>query len=168
VNKYGGNMDISTIKLMPIVLKSSDQSTVPVDLSVKQKTSIDTAKINPDAVTPSVDSQDKQDIQEGSAIAKKATKNDAPSMSPAQAILKRLGEQIAEIKEKIAELEAQLTKAIARAGAEPSPEVDSLRNQLEGLQNQLTSLTGAYNDAINEINKTKEPETIGSIIDISQ
>ena len=162
------NMDISTIKLMPTVLKSSDQSTAPVDPSAKQKTSIDTANTNPDAATQSADSQDKQAIQESAAIAKKTTKNDTPSMSPAQAILKRLGEQIAEIKEKVADLEAKLAKAIARAGAEPSPEVDSLRNQLEGLQNQLTSLTGAYNDAIKEINKTNEPEIIGSIIDISQ
>jgi len=162
------NMDISTIKLMPTVLRSSDQSTVPVDPSVKQKTSIDTANTNPGAATHSVDSQDKKNTQESATIAKNSSKNDTPSMSPAQAILKRLGEQITEIKEKIAEQEAKLAKAIARAGAEPSPEVDSLRNQLEGLQNQLTSLTGAYNDAIKEINKTKEPETTGSIIDISQ
>lgn len=83
-------------------------------------------------------------------------------VSPAEQILKKLREQIAQAKEKIAEVKAKIATAALSAKGKPAAQSDALRNQLNGLQGQLSALMGAYNDAVKEAQTSSQS---GSLID---
>lgn len=106
-----------------------------------------------------------KDKHSDSMSAKAASADKTPSLSPAEAVLKRLRDQIAKVKEQIAQIEGKLLAAVNRANGEKSSKVDYLQNQLNGLQGQLLSLMGAYTDAIQEMQQKSVQQQAGSIID---
>lgn len=162
-------MDISTIKLPPqvqVLRSAADKPELATMDAATKKNEL--GKDGSQQQISSTGSHTAAETSNKTSAGESSSTSGSSSLSPIQAILKRLSEQIANIREKIAEMEGELSRAMARSGGEPSAEVDSLRNQLEGLQNQLTSLTGSYNDALKELNKAKELPVIGSNIDILQ